>query len=99
MKDKDYTAIVNLCRGRFDAWFTADQPGNSRAASGADLAEALHCQGETMVSVSRNIRQAFRRAQGLMATGDVLVIFGSFYTVAEVMPLLEKDRGKGKRNT
>jgi folylpolyglutamate synthase/dihydropteroate synthase len=47
-----------------------------------------------MISVSKNIKQALRRAQGLMSSGDRLVIFGSFHTVAGVLPTLEKDRRK-----
>ena len=50
-----------------------------------------------MISVSKNIRQAFRRAQSVMAEGDRLVVFGSFYTVADVLPLLEKDKQKRAR--
>ena len=95
MADKDYGAMIRACAGRFEAWFTADQPANPRAARGSDIAEQLRDQGVQMVSVSKNIRQAFRRAQSVMDEGDRLVVFGSFYTVADVMPLLEKDRVKG----
>ncbi len=95
MADKDYGAMTGACAGRFDAWFTADQPANPRAARGSDIAAQLREQGVEMISVSKNIRQAFRRAQRVMDEGDRLVVFGSFYTVADVMPLLEKDSGKG----
>ncbi len=94
MKDKDNHAIIAACKGRFDAWFTADQANNPRASKGTDIAEILYTHDEKMVSVSKNIRQAFRRAQQLMTEGDMLVVFGSFYTVAEIMPLLDKDRRK-----
>jgi len=50
--------------------------------------------GQQAISVSQNLRQAFRRAQAVMAEGDRLVVFGSFFTVAEVLPLLERDRCK-----
>ena len=95
MVDKDFRAMLEACSGRFDAWFTANQPQVSRALDAQVVAQCLREQGEKKVSVSKNLRQAFRRAQGLMAEGDRLVIFGSFYTVAEVLPLLEKDRSKG----
>jgi len=94
MKDKDIKAMVNAAAEVFDAWFLADQPGNARAARAADIAELLRAAGQTMISVSKNIKQALRRAQGLMSSGDRLVIFGSFHTVAGVLPALEKDRGK-----
>jgi dihydrofolate synthase/folylpolyglutamate synthase len=94
MGDKDIEGMLEACSGRFDAWFLADQPDNSRAARASDLADVLYSKGNQMVSISKNIRQAFRRAQSLMTEGDRLVIFGSFFTVAAVMPLLEKDRRK-----
>ncbi|KZX60153.1 hypothetical protein A3709_12695 [Halioglobus sp. HI00S01] len=94
MKDKPVADMVALCDKRFDAWFVADQPNNPRAAAGEDIAAALREAGQSMISVSKNLRQAFRRAQTLMAEGDLLVVFGSFFTVAAVVPLLDKDRAK-----
>ncbi len=96
MVDKDFRAMLGACSGYFDAWFTANQPAVPRALEAEVVAQCLHEQGEKMISVSKNLRQAFRRAQGLMVEGDRLVIFGSFYTVAVVLPLLEKDRRKGR---
>ncbi len=90
MSDKDIEAIVDVAAGYFDAWFLADQPDNKRAAGAADIAALLSEAGETMISISKNLRQALRRAQGIMAAGDRLVVFGSFYTVAAVLPLLDK---------
>lgn len=95
MADKDIVEMVKSCSDRFDAWFIADQPSNPRAAKAADIAGLLYEQGNKMVSVSKNIRQAFRRAQSLMTEGDRLVVFGSFYTVAAVLPQLETERSKG----
>ena len=90
MVDKDIIDMIRACEGVFDAWFIADQPSNPRAEEGASIAEALRDQGQSMISTSKNITQAFRRAQGVMTSDDRLVVFGSFYTVAGVMPLLEK---------
>lgn len=89
--------MVRACVGHFDGWFLADQPDNDRAIEAADLAEILRGEGEQMLSVSKNIRLAFRRAQSLMSEGDRLVVFGSFFTVAAVMPLLDKDGRKNAR--
>jgi dihydrofolate synthase/folylpolyglutamate synthase len=47
-----------------------------------------------MVSISKNLRQALRRAQSVAGERDRLVVFGSFYTVAAVLPLLDKDNNK-----
>ena len=99
MVDKDFRTMLSACSGRFDAWFTANQPKVPRALEAEAVAQCLYDQGEKMVSVSKNLRQAFRRAQRLMVEGDRLVIFGSFHTVAMILPLLEKDRSKGRTAT
>lgn len=89
MSDKDLKSIVAIALGHFDAWFLADQPHNERAAPASDIAAVLREAGEGMISVSKNLRQAFRRAQSVMNRGDRLVVFGSFTTVASVLPFLE----------
>ena len=93
MADKDVKAMVQSCAGRFDSWFLADQADNKRACAAADLAEILRGEGNQLVNVSSSIPQAFRCAQREMTGDDRLVIFGSFFTVAAVMPLLEPDPG------
>ena len=94
MGDKDIDAMIDAASGAFDAWFLAALPELPRAAQPSDVAARLHQAGQGMISVSKNVRQAFRRAQTLLAPGDRLVIFGSFHTVAAVMPLLDKDERK-----
>ena len=89
MSDKDLESIVATAHGHFDAWFLADQPHNERAAGASDIAAVLRDAGEGMISISKNLRQAFRRAQSVMSRGDRLVVFGSFTTVAGVLPFLD----------
>lgn len=83
--------MIEGANGVVDAWFLADQPGNPRAAGAADLAALLRERGVTRVSVSDNVRQAFRRAQTVQGEQDRVVVFGSFFTVAAVMEQLDKD--------
>ena len=92
MADKDIPGILAPLKDCVDAWFVADQPDNPRAAAASDIASTLRSIGATMISVSKNLRQALRRAQQLMAADDRLVVFGSFYTVAAVRPLLDGGR-------
>lgn len=92
MSDKDLQSIVGAAVGHIDAWFLADQPNNKRAACAADVAAVLGEAGQGMISISKNLRQAFRRAQTVMTEGDRLVVFGSFTTVAGVLPLMDKLR-------
>ncbi len=94
MKDKPVEAMLSRFGARFQAWFLGEQPANPRAMAATDIADILHAQGQQRVSVSKNLRQALRRAQAVMQSGDLLVVFGSFFTVAAVLPQLERDQGK-----
>jgi dihydrofolate synthase/folylpolyglutamate synthase len=85
---------VKVGASHFDAWFLADQPHNERAASAAEVAKVVAAAGQGLISVSKNLRQALRRAQSIAEPGDTLVVFGSFHTVAEILPRLHKDQQK-----
>ncbi len=91
MADKDIDGMLCLARGQFDAWYLGDLADNSRAATAKDIAVMLENRGEARISVNSNLPQAMARAREGMAGEDQLVVFGSFYTVAAVLPLLEED--------
>jgi dihydrofolate synthase/folylpolyglutamate synthase len=94
MSDKDIPSILDASVGQFDAWFLGDQPDNARAVSAAEVGALLSERGQSMINISKNLSQAFRRAQSVAEKADRLVIFGSFYTVAAILPLLEKDHSR-----
>ena len=94
MADKESQGMLAPAAACFDGWFLADQPDTPRAATAADIAGMLRRAGQGMISVSRNLRQALRRAQQVAGEGDLLVVFGSFHTVAAVLPQLERDAGR-----
>ena len=94
MSDKDLHGMIRACVGAVDAWFLADLPDVPRAAAASDLATQVHEAGGRMISVSKNIRQAWRRAFTLLSEGDRLVVFGSFFTVAGALPLLDRDSAR-----
>lgn len=91
MKDKDIRGMIEAASGHFSAWFVADQPANPRAAEGAGVAGLLRAQGQGPVSVCETLPVALARAEQAAATDDRLVIFGSFHTVAELAPLLDRE--------
>ncbi len=94
MADKDIPEMLERTIPCFDAWFLGEQPDNPRAQAAAATADLLRERGQVMISVSKNLKQAFRRAQSLLAEGDLLVVFGSFFTVAAVLPQLDRERRK-----
>ncbi|NRB41721.1 MAG: bifunctional folylpolyglutamate synthase/dihydrofolate synthase [Pseudomonadales bacterium] len=89
LEGKDVSETVALLKDDVKAWFVADLK-HERAISASDLAAQIHEQGIHMISVSKNIRQAFARAKTLCEAGDQIVVLGSFFTVAEVLPRLQR---------
>ena len=95
LSDKNIHAMMRTTVPLLEAWFVADLPGIQRAETAENLAALLRAEGCAMVSESKNVRQAFRRAMSLLREGDELVIFGSFHTVAAGMACVEKEAQRG----
>lgn len=91
MSDKDTEGVIAALASSFDAWFLADLNKVARAQSAKYLADQVAKQGINMISVSKNIRQAYRRVRSLMGPEDRLVVLGSFFTVSEVLTILARD--------
>jgi dihydrofolate synthase/folylpolyglutamate synthase len=91
MADKDLQGMLEPVARYFDAWFLGDQPDNPRAAPAQRLAGLLRERGASDISISDSLGEACRRAGDAMREGDQLVVFGSFYTVAAVLPLLDRE--------
>lgn len=89
MADKDLQGMLAGAADQIDRWFLADQPDNARAAPAADIAGILNRMGEESCSVSADLAGGFAAACAAARSGDRLVVFGSFYTVAAVLPLVE----------
>jgi dihydrofolate synthase/folylpolyglutamate synthase len=96
MADKDVPGILQPLMTQVDAWMLADLPNSPRALPAVKLGSCLAEQGATMISVSKNVRQAFRRALSMMGENDRLLVFGSFFTVTEALKLLERKAGQGE---
>ena len=92
MADKDIHAMMRRCKSRFDEWFLADLAQVPRAASSSQVAAILHEQEEYNVVCFEAPDTAFAEAQSRLQAHDRLVVFGSFHTVAGVLPLLGGDR-------
>ena len=62
----------------------------------AEVAQLLRDRGQEMISVSRNLRQGFARARQLAGEDDLVVVFGSFFTVAASLRALDDTHGQGE---
>lgn len=84
MADKDLRGIVEPLVDHVDSWYLAT-PATLRAAGVVDLETALSASGEQTYTDYENIMSALAAARTAAKQDDRIIIFGSFYTVAEAM--------------
>ena len=86
LADKDMSQVAAILARRIDRWFLATLPA-ARGAGAGQLADALQAVGvpaerlTTFDSVAGALAKARRDAKA----GDRIVVFGSFFTVAEAL--------------
>ena len=85
MADKDVSGMLHPLLDCFDAWYLAS-PKIPRALQVDILAEKLQDLGGQGVQRFSSIADACEAARSAANSHDRIVIFGSFYTVAEAMP-------------
>ena len=85
MGDKDLTGALQPILAQIAGWFPVTLPQVPRAASAARLAAVLHELGAASVTPCSDMSQALEQARATAAPGDRIVVFGSFYTVAEAL--------------
>lgn len=85
LADKDIAGVVDALRSQIGQWYIAGIH-NSRAAKVADLAQVIHAQApEAAVQSFADLSQALKQACLEASENDRIIIFGSFFTVAEIM--------------
>jgi dihydrofolate synthase / folylpolyglutamate synthase len=82
--DKDLMAVVRAMSGVVDRWYVAEL-GLDRAAPRERLAAAVAAQARAPLELYDTVPAAYRQAMSEARQGDRVVVFGSFYTVAEVL--------------
>ncbi|HKY01118.1 MAG TPA: bifunctional tetrahydrofolate synthase/dihydrofolate synthase [Burkholderiales bacterium] len=85
LRDKDIRGVFEHLRGRIDIWYVATLE-NPRGAQASELAAALqeaNAGGE--VKLFQSPHEAYAAAEAEVLEDDRILVFGSFYTVAEVM--------------
>ncbi|MBL8484568.1 MAG: bifunctional tetrahydrofolate synthase/dihydrofolate synthase [Rhodocyclaceae bacterium] len=88
LRDKDMAGTLRGLARRIDRWLLADLPG-PRGASALELRDALDCTAHAAgEKCFERPAEAFLHARAQAQEGDRIVVFGSFLTVADVMPVL-----------
>lgn len=84
LKGKDLLASIDCFKQIVDVWYCADLP-EERGIPVEQIAENLTQQAFAEVIVCDSVATAFKQAQQVATSIDRIVVFGSFYTVAEVL--------------
>ena len=85
LADKDIAGVIDAMRDRVDRWYVAAAQAE-RAASAGDVAKILAEKG--LAEVTRTfatVASALETARRDAGPNDRIVVFGSFYTVAEAL--------------
>lgn len=91
--DKDLSGVLDELITVIDEWAVAPLP-TSRSRSAEDLALALKRRAAS-VTLHPGIAQALERQCNEAVDGDEVVLFGSFYCVAEGLAWLERNAASG----
>lgn len=88
LADKDIRSVVAAVHMTVHAWYLADIP-QLRGAKAVQLQDAVaEVAPEAPVHISRTVAEAYRQACLDAGENDRIIVFGSFFTVADVMQLL-----------
>lgn len=90
--DKDVEGVAAELRGRFDSWVLGGL-SSPRAIAVETLADRLRSAGAAVSDMAFNIVAACELARKAAASGDRIVVFGSFLTVAPALEWLKERSG------
>lgn len=87
LRDKDIAGVVRAMKEQVDLWLVAgiSQP---RGAGADELLRIMEQEGLAQrVEAFSSVEEAYRQACAKAVEDDKIIVFGSFYTVAEAMTL------------
>lgn len=89
LKDKDMLGVITPLKGSFDRWFVGGISAE-RGASAATLHAVLIAANVSAdrIDLSETIDEAYQKACEFLQEG-VIVVFGSFYTVAQALTRIQ----------
>ncbi|QTH63866.1 bifunctional tetrahydrofolate synthase/dihydrofolate synthase [Psychrosphaera ytuae] len=85
MRDKDITQTLQLIAPYVSEWHLGALPKNQRAASTESIKAILEGMGEYNITTYPDIKMAWAGAEQNQPDETLLLGFGSFYTVADIL--------------
>jgi len=92
LKDKDIDTVIDILKARIDFWCIAglESTAGERGAGVELLAGKLDAHGQSgKYSRHSSITSAYAAARERAGENDRILVFGSFYTVAEILQLTQ----------
>lgn len=97
LMDKPVAEVVTVMRPLVDAWYVASL-ATTRAATAEQLVQSLRQAGvDGPIASLPDARAAFDAARDAAGAADRVVVFGSFYTVGDILAHLDSAGGQGER--
>lgn len=88
MSDKDINSIIKPLLGRVKNWY-ATSPDIERSMDSNELSKLISLKSPSQVNQVKNVKEACLKAHEETGEGGLILIFGSFYTVAEAFPAIK----------
>ena len=86
LADKPVADVVEAVSGEIDCWYTAGLESVPRGLSATQMAAAVERLGsDVKLCAASTVARACAQALAAAAGADRIIVFGSFYTVAEAM--------------
>ena len=88
MSDKDIELIIKPLKERVKKWYVTS-PGIDRSMDAEELCRLISSHSSSKVNKFENVRDACLKANEETGVDGLILIFGSFYTVAEAFPAMK----------
>jgi dihydrofolate synthase/folylpolyglutamate synthase len=93
LADKPAADVVALLAGEVDGWYTAGLESVSRGLGANDMATVVEQQAsDVKLCAAQTIAEACKKALSSVTKNDRIIVFGSFYVVAEAMQFFASQR-------
>ena len=88
MSDKDINSIIKPLLGRVKNWY-ATSPDIERSMDSNELSKLISLKSSSQVNQVKSVKEACLKAHEETGEGGLILVFGSFYTVAEAFPAIK----------
>ena len=97
LADKDIAGVIQVLTPYIDAWYIAGV-AHARGASAEQLRDcvAVQATASSPVLIHADVRSAYRQACNDAGENDRIIVFGSFFTVADIMCELATAQSAGR---